>query len=92
MVLNTGNVCSFADYFVICSGESKRQLEAIRDNVVGFLGEAGVVSRHCEGSVESGWILIDFGDVLVHVFAPFERDYYQLDQLWGKAALVVKIQ
>lgn len=92
VVLNTREACSFADYFVICSGESERQLEAICDAVVELLKKAGVVPRHREGSVQSGWILLDFIDVIVHIFAPLERDYYQLDQLWGKATLVVKIQ
>ena len=92
MVLHTQKVCSFSDYFVICSGESKRQLEAINNNIAGILKEAGIAIHHQEGSVESGWILLDFGDVIVHIFAPTEREYYQLDRLWNKAGLVVKIQ
>jgi len=92
VVLDTRKVCSFADYFVICSGESERQLEAIRDAIIEMLKKSGVGSRRYEGSAESGWVLLDFDDVIVHVFAPFEREHYQLDQLWSKAGLVVKIQ
>lgn len=92
LLLDARGVCSFADYFVICSGDSDRQIEAIRDEVGHMLKRDGILPRHYEGTVDSGWLLIDFGDVIVHIFAPFEREYYQLDELWSQANPVVRIQ
>ena len=92
MLLDTRKVCSFADYFVICSGDSKRQIKAIIDEVTHTLKGDGILPRHHEGTVDSGWLLLDFGDVIMHIFAPFEREFYKLDKLWSKALPVVRIQ
>lgn len=92
VLLDAREVCSFTDYFVICSGESNRQIQAIYDEVAHILKEAYVLPHHREGTVDSGWLLLDFGDVVVHIFAAFEREYYQLDRLWSQASTVVKIQ
>ena len=92
LLLDARGVCRFADYFVICSGDSNRQIEAIRDEVGHILKREGILPHHCEGTVDSGWLLLDFGDVIVHIFAPFEREYYQLDELWSRANPVVRIQ
>ena len=92
MLLDARRVCSFADYFVICSGETERQMKAIYDQVAQVLKKAGVLPLHHEGTLDSGWLLLDFGDVIVHIFAPTEREYYQLDELWGEAVPVVRIQ
>lgn len=92
VLLDTREVCSFADYFVICSGDSDRQLSTIYDEVGHRLKQAGVLPDHREGTIESGWLLLDFGDVIVHIFAPFEREYYQLDELWEQAKPVLRIQ
>ena len=91
-MLDMRGVCSFADYFVICSGDSKRQIEAIWNGLGQGLKQEGVVPHHCEGGADSGWVLLDFGDVVVHIFAPAEREYYQLDKLWGQATPVLRIQ
>jgi ribosome-associated protein len=92
VLLDVSKVCSFADYFVICGGESERQLEAIGDEIEHMLKKGGVRPIHHEGTPDSGWLLYDYGDVLVHVFAPTGREFYQLDELWNKAALVIRIQ
>ena len=92
MLLDTRGVCSFADYFVICSGESDRQIKAIYDEVGHVLKKGGILPHHYEGSVDSGWLLLDYGDVIVHIFAPLEREYYQLDKLWNQASTVLRIQ
>lgn len=91
-MLDTRGVCSFADYFVICSGDSSRQIQAILDEVAHVLKREGILPHHSEGTVESGWLLLDFGDVIVHIFAAAEREYYQLDNLWSKAVPVLRIQ
>ena len=92
MLLDVREVCSFADYFVICSGDSRKQIEAIYDEVRQALKKEGVLLHHYEGSVDSGWLLIDFNDVIVHIFAYQERELYQLDRLWSQAVPVVRIQ
>jgi ribosome-associated protein len=91
LLLDTRDVCSFAEYFVICTGESTRQLTAIVDSVAEALKKEGVLPSHQEGTSSSGWILLDYGDVILHVFDPFQRDYYELDQLWEKACTKVRV-
>lgn len=92
VLLDVDRICSFASYFVICSGESARQITAIHESVEEALKKEGLKPHHREGDLDSGWLLIDFGDVIVHIFAPTERDYYQLDELWSQAVPVVRIQ
>lgn len=92
VLLDTRGICSFADYFVICSGETERQLKAIYDEVEHALKKEGILPHHREGTLDSGWLLLDFRDVIIHIFAPFEREYYQLDQLWSQAIPLLRIQ
>ena len=92
VLLDAQEVCSFADYFVICSGDSDRQIHAIYDEIGYALKKEGILPHHHEGTVDSGWLLLDFGDVIVHIFASIEREYYQLDKLWSQASTVVRIQ
>jgi ribosome-associated protein len=91
-MLNVRASCSFADYFVICTGDTKRHIEAIWQGICEVLRAKGVVPLRNEGAPDSGWMLADFGSVIVHIFAPLEREYYQLDKLWDKATPVVRIQ
>ena len=92
VLLDTSKVCSFADYFVICNGESERQIRAIYEEVEHALKKEEVLPIHHEGTVDSGWLLLDYGDVIVHIFAMAEREFYQLDRFWGQADLVLRIQ
>ena len=92
VLLDTKGVCSFADYFMICSGDSERQIKTIYEEIGHILKGAGILPHHREGTIDSGWLLLDFGDVVVHIFAAFEREYYQLDRLWDQAIPVVRIQ
>ena len=92
VLLDTRSVSSFADYFVICSGDAARQIEAIRDEVEHVLKREGILPHHHEGTLDSGWLLLDYGDVIVHIFASVEREYYQLDRLWNEASTLVRIQ
>ena len=91
-LLDTRKVCSFADYFVLCTAESTRQIKTIYDEVEHVLKKEGILPHHREGRPDSGWLLLDFGDVIVHIFAPFEREYYRLDELWHDATTIVRIQ
>ncbi|MBA7553005.1 Ribosomal silencing factor RsfS [subsurface metagenome] len=92
VLLDTKGVCSFADYFVICSGDSERQVKAIYEEIGHILKGEGILPHHREGTIDSGWLLIDFGDVIVHVFTSLEREHYQLDKLWQQASTMVRIQ
>jgi ribosome-associated protein len=91
VLLDTQEVCSFADYFVICSGESKRQLKAIIDAIDTELKKDNIKPMHEEGTPDSGWVLLDYGAIIVHIFDPFQRDYYQLEKLWETAPTRVRV-
>jgi ribosome-associated protein len=92
VMLDMRGLCTFADYFVICSGDTHRQIKAIYEAIQEVLGGKGVVPHRREGSVDSGWILMDFGDVIIHIFASREREYYRLERLWSKATPLIRIQ
>ncbi len=91
-LLDVREICNFASYFVICSGESERQIKAIYEEIEHALKKEGLLPHHREGALDSGWLLFDYGEVIVHIFAPDEREYYQLTELWSKAVPVVRIQ
>ena len=84
-VLHLEEVCAFTDYFVVCSGSTARQVEAIADRVGSTLKDAGVSPLHVEGVGRGRWILMDYGDFLVHVFDEERRDYYRLEDIWSDA-------
>jgi ribosome-associated protein len=92
LLLDIRDVASFADYFVIASAGSERQIAAILDAVDEAIEPQGLRPMGREGNPESGWVLLDYGDVIVHLFAPEERDFYDLEGLWHAATPVVRIQ
>lgn len=92
VLLDLGELTTLADAFVICSGGSERQISAIADGIVEGLREERVKPIGREGTPESHWVLLDFGSVIVHVFTPPERDYYQLEKHWSGARTVVRVQ
>jgi ribosome-associated protein len=77
-----------ADYFLICSGRSTTHLETIAEAIRIEMKAEGVRPLHAEGVAASGWILLDYGDVLVHIFLEDTRNYYALERLWGDAPSV----
>jgi ribosome-associated protein len=84
--LDLRDILGYADYFVICSGNTDRQTKAIHDRIhEGMKREHGILPRRVEGTNEGRWILMDYLDVIVHVFTPEARDFYRLEQLWGEA-------
>jgi len=92
VVLDLRRLSSITDYFVVGTGESDRQIKALQEAVKELGRSLGVQPLHVEGTAESGWVILDYGDVVIHVFSPNERDYYRLEQLWEEAPLVVSIQ
>ena len=92
VLLEIGGLTTLADYFVICSGSSERQLGAISDGIAEGLRDEGVKPIGREGSASAHWMLIDYGSVIVHVMAVPERDFYQLERLWAEAPLLLRLQ
>src|SRR6201997_3050661 len=84
--LDLRGVLGYTDWFLICSGNTGRQAKAIQDGILeGMKREHVGTPRRVEGPAEGGWILIDYLDVVVHIFTPQAREYYRLEQLWGEA-------
>ncbi len=93
LLLDVGKQSIFTDYFVLCSGTSERQLTAIREGIVEqTLKQVHAKPRYVEGDPASGWLLLDYGAVVVHVFDPDKRQYYDLEGLWRDARVVVRVQ
>jgi len=89
VIMDMQGISSTTDYFVICSANTATQVRAIADNIEEELGKAGVDFNHKEGYREGEWVLLDYGDVVAHVFMQEAREYYALEQLWGDAKLTV---
>ena len=85
VVLDLRKAAGFTDFFVIASGTNPRQVRAIADGVMEALAADGVKPAHVEGYERSEWILIDYFDFIVHIFAPDTRVFYSLERLWGNA-------
>ena len=84
--LDLREVLGYTDYFVVCSGATPRQAKAIQDGILETMkAEHGLTPRRVEGTAEGGWILLDFLDVVVHIFTPATREFYRLERLWGEA-------
>lgn len=73
------------DYFIICSGTSTRQIKTIADHIVEKLGEKDIIPLHYETDKDYSWVVLDYIDVIVHIFSEEKRVYYRLEQLWGDA-------
>ncbi len=93
LLLDIREQAVFTDYFIICSGESERQLRAILEGVRETAKKQfHTLPLQVEGEAISGWVLVDYGDVIVHIFAPELRTYYDLEGLWREGRVVVRIQ
>lgn len=92
VLLDLSALTTMADHFIVCSGGSERQLDAIADGIIEGLRGEKVRPIGREGTAASHWVLIDFGAVVVHVFTPPERDYYQLERHWSEAKTILRVQ
>jgi ribosome-associated protein len=92
VLLDTRGENRLADFLVICSAESPRQIQAIQEEIHRALKAEGVFSHHDEGTSDSGWMLLDYGEVIVHIFSDTIREFYQLDKLWEEAKPLLRIQ
>jgi ribosome-associated protein len=82
VLLDISKVASFASYFLMCSGDSSRQIQAIADEVEKKLKENGIRPNHVEGYRHAEWVLMDYVDIVVHIFSKSARAYYDLERLW----------
>jgi ribosome-associated protein len=82
----------FADYFIICSGTSNRMLQALADTAIEQTKRKFEINARIEGIADHGWILVDFGDVILHLFSPDRREYYQLESLWSGGKILLHLQ
>jgi ribosome-associated protein len=92
VLLDLAGLTTLADAFVICSGGSERQLDAIADGIIEGMRAEKIRPIGREGTASSHWVLVDFGAVVVHVFTPPERDYYSLEKHWSEAKTVLRVQ
>ena len=81
-VIDISEISTIADYFVICNATNTSQIEAITDNVCDTLGRAGYSGRKTEGAHSTEWILMDYGDVVIHIFSREGRAFYDLERIW----------
>jgi len=84
-LLDVRKITTVADFFIVCSGTSETQVKAIADNIIEMGEEYGLKVHHIEGYESLRWVLIDMSEIVVHVFKPKVRSYYQLERLWGDA-------
>ena len=92
LLLNIQDISTIADYFVICTGTNVRQIQAIADALDEELKKQGARLLYREGDADTGWVLLDYGDIIIHIFGPKEREYYRLERLWSEAKTVVYLQ
>lgn len=92
ILIDIEEIAIFAEYFVICSGTSTRMLKTLLDSAMESVKKKyGIIGR-IEGESEDGWILADFGDIILHVFSPAQRDYYRLEELWDAGKVLLHVQ
>ena len=92
VLLDIHEIASFTDYFIICTGSSDRMIDSLADAVLEAAKHKAELLGKKEGKASSGWVVVDFGDIVVHLFSPDQRDYYRLEQLWEKGKILLHVQ
>ncbi len=92
VLLDIHEIAIFADYFILCSGTSDRMLDALAESAEIHVRDQFKIRPRVEGSPKDGWLLVDFGDVILHLFSPDRRDYYRLEELWSKGKVLLHLQ
>lgn len=92
VLLDIHSLSYIADYFVVTTAESERQLKALADDIQKALKKESLLPLGVEGTPESGWVLLDYGSVIAHLFSQEMREYYQLERMWARAPVVVRMQ
>lgn len=91
LLLDLQELATFTDYFILCNGSSGRMLRSLADTVREFAWKSKLRAR-LEGNDEGGWMVVDMEDIVVHLFSPEQRDYYQLEQLWSNGKVLLRLQ
>jgi len=92
LLMEIKDIAIFAEYFVICSGTSVRMLQALADDVIKKVRKEYHLRGRVEGEPQDGWVLVDFGDVILHLFSIERRDYYRLEELWSEGKVLLHLQ
>ena len=88
VVLGIAEQSSFADYFVNATAMNERQMSALSDEVEDQLAKDALIPKNIEGKPSSGWILMDYGDIVVNIFLPQQRELYQIEKIWGDGEFI----
>ena len=91
-MIDIKDIASFTDYFVICNGTSGRMLDALAKAVEEVIRQKHKKKGRIEGESRDGWLVVDFGDVVVHLFSPDQREYYRLEDLWQEGKILLRVQ
>jgi len=92
VLIDLQDIAIFADFFVICSGTTDRMIKALVDAAIDDVKKEYKINARVEGRAEDGWILVDFGDIILHIFSPYRRDYYRLEDLWSNGKVLLHVQ
>ena len=92
VLLDVRGVCGFTDYMVVLTAGSVRQLRTLAEDLAHAIKGTGLAPHHQEGTAESGWVLLDFGDLIVHLFSEAQRDFYRIEQVWRAGRELVRLQ
>jgi ribosome-associated protein len=91
-LIDLQKVAIFTDYFVICNGTSDRMLDALANKTLDKVRETHHIKGRSEGRAATGWVVVDFGSVTVHLFAPEMREFYRLEELWKEGKVLLRLQ
>ncbi len=92
LLLDIKDIASFTDYFVLCTGTSDRMLDALAETTLEAVHKTHKKKGRKQGAARDGWVVVDYGDVVVHLFAPEQRDFYKLEELWEEGKVLLRLQ
>ncbi len=91
-MIDIQDIATFTDFFVLCSGSSERMIDSLADAVLENTKKEYLLTGKKEGYANGGWVLVDFGDVIVHLFSEEQRNYYRLEELWSQGKVLLRLQ
>ena len=91
LLMDISEISSFADFFILCNGTSARMLHSLADALMDTVKKDYHLHPRLEGNAVGGWVVLDMGDIVVHLFSPEQREYYSLEQLWEKGKTLLRL-